>query len=620
MSGDSADYQDWKPGDPISYITPDIPEFDVPAYSGERYEAIVPDTLDLSDRAALAIHGMTEPTNPLADYEVYWIVHFRTSPPMMEHRWDDTSITPKFQEAVSLLRIMSGSAQNPEVERRWMEVMLKQQGPDGLAYIPVRGRPWAHRGNREPWFHRVAGLDHWVRPFTNGRVLSTMSLFALRDGSSLWRDAARRLVDGLADLAVDDGQRAYFWPSPLFGERVRPADVSPPGSHRHHAESSRVPHGLVHTYRVIGYEPALELARKMIVYLRDFYTPEGAFLCYPGQPQRAHFHAHAHGLQTMADYALEADDQEMMEFVLKSYDWAKTQGDTLVGYFPEHVNSPEWEASEICEVGDMIALALILSTAGVRDCWDDADRWTRNMFAEGQLLSTDWIYRLSETGGMVSPNPRPLLPTQLDPVSQVTDRVPERNLGAFAGWPAANDWFVGDGPGIMHCCTANGARALYYIWENILHHGDGTLRVNLLLNRASPWADVDSYIPYLGRVDVKMKESADLKIRIPEWVTPGETRCQVNGEERSLNWDGRYAQVGKVGHGDVAVLTFPISERTDVVQIEKQRFTLVRKGNEVVFIDPPGRYCPLYQRQHYRVSTPRKREVTRFVSSEHIIW
>ena len=67
-------------------------------------------------------------------------------------------------------------------------------------------------------------------------------------------------------------------------------------------------------------------------------------------------------------------------------------------------------------------------------------------------------------------------------------------------------------------------------------------------------------------------------------------------------------------------MSFPIFERTDVVHIEKQRFTLVRKGNDVVSIEPPGRYGPLYQRQRYRDTTRRWREVTRFVSHENIDW
>lgn len=44
------------------------------------------------------------------------------------------------------------------------------------------------------------------------------------------------------------------------------------------------------------------------------------------------------------------------------------------------------------------------------------------------------------------------------------------------------------------------------------------------------------------------------------------------------------------------------------------RYTLVRKGNDVVSIEPPGRHCPLYQRHHYRSNEALWRKVTRIVS------
>jgi hypothetical protein len=203
-----------------------------------------------------------------------------------------------------------------------------------------------------------------------------------------------------------------------------------------------------------------------------------------------------------------------------------------------------------------------------------------------------------------------------DPVVQSCDHVPERNVGAFAGWPTANDW----GLGIMHCCTGNATRALYYIWEHILHHQPGQLRVNLLLNRASSWADMDSHLPYVGQVDVKIKQPVDLSIRLPAWVTPDQVRCQVHGQDRPVGCEGRYVQVGPVQPGDVATLTFPIAERTEEVWIEKARYTLIRKGHDVVHIDPPGRYCPLYQRAHYRENATRWRKRERFVSHESLPW
>src|SRR5262249_11198683 len=154
-------------------------------------------------------------------------------------------------------------------------------------------------------------------------------------------------------------------------------------------------------------------------------------------------------------------------------------------------------------------------------------------------------------------------------------------------------------------CTGNGARSLYYVWERIVTHTDDRLHINLLLNRASPWGDVDSHLPYAGQVDVKVKVSCKLAVRLPEWIHPTETRRQVNGGERPVPFAGRYAEVGPVGPGDVATLTFPIAERTETMYVEKDRYTVIRKGNEVVFIDPPGRYCPLYQRDHYRENATR---------------
>ncbi len=114
----ATDTDNWSPGDPIGYITEEVSEFETHPYEGERYESSVPDTLDVQERARLAIHCMTEATDPLADYEPYWSVYFRTNPPLMVHSSWHGSTLPKFMEAVPLMRIMSGSDQNMEVESK----------------------------------------------------------------------------------------------------------------------------------------------------------------------------------------------------------------------------------------------------------------------------------------------------------------------------------------------------------------------------------------------------------------------------------------------------------------------------------------------------------------------
>jgi hypothetical protein len=268
----------------------------------------------------------------------------------------------------------------------------------------------------------------------------------------------------------------------------------------------------------------------------------------------------------------------------------------------------------------MIGLALKLSASGVGDYWDDADRWIRNQFAECQMQRSDWLYRLVE-GDRVATRRR-VLESWLrpDPGQYTTDHVPERLIGTFASWPSANDFFSGHENGIMNCCTGNGTRALYYIWENMITYRAGELRVNLLLNRPSRWADVLSYIPYQGEVEVQVKEPCRLKVRIPDWTQPSEAMCTVDGKERALGWDGRYAVVGAVNPRQDVHLHFPIRERIVETDIEKQHYLLTIRGNDVVRIDPPGRYCPFYQRDYYRQGKVLWEKAERFVSDEDIAW
>ena len=591
----------------IKYINPEVPVIEVPAYPGARYEAMVPDTLDLAERAALAVNGLTGPLDPDADYELYWWAIFHRNPPIMNHDFND-HVQIKFHEALPLMRQASGSRRNEQVDQRWMEIVMQMQGPDGLLYTPVVGRPWAKTGMIVNQLGgRTPTSDQFTEPYANGRLLGAIAVYYKTTGDERWKEVGKRIVDGLAKQAVHRDNYAYF-STGIYNMN----EVSDPKAPLPHPWTRTacgwIAIGLAQFYNATGYEPALALSGKLARFTRyhgDMFEPDGRFVGID-----MHFHGHLHPLLGILEYGIAAGDREMIQYANKGYQFALAHMNTTVGYVPEFIAPGKF--SEICGVADMIHMAVKLSLAGAGDYWDHVDRWTRNQFAEGQLTSSDWV---CEAIKGLPPSPK-----SLDPAIS-TERVPERCVGGFAGWPSANDW-QGDPnlSSIMHCCTGNGTRAIYYVWENILHRKDGKLRVNLLLNRASPWADVDSYIPYQGRVDVKVKQACELSIRIPEWVTPEQAECRVGDAQRKLSWDGRYAVVGKVQPKDIVKLTFPISERTDVVQIMGKKYTLVRKGNTVVHIDPPGKYCPLYQREKYRGNEVQTKKVERFVAEQQIAW
>jgi hypothetical protein len=524
----------------------------------------------------------------------------------MQHDYSDY-VQSKFMEGLPLMRLMTGSNRNRDVERKWMESALRGRGPDGLVYIPVRGRPWARIGTG---LQGASSGDQLLIPFYNGRLLDVYTLFARRDSSPLWRQIVRGLVDGLSELAVDEGRIAYFWPSYGAAEKHRPAQVEMP-THWINCENRAVPLGLMYAYHLTGYEPALVLAKKILTYLREqFFAPDASFIANLRHEGMVHFHAHSATLLAMLEYAQVTEDDELKEFVLSGYRYARANGEALTGYFPEFLQSHELEHSEICEVADMVTLALKLSEFGLGDFWDDADRWLRNMFVEGQLTRTDWIDHV--TDGQPS--------SALDRSYQTIERVAERNLGAFAGWPKVNDWYANHGAGIMHCCTGNAVRTLYQAWERIVSNENGLLTVNLLLNRGSPWADVASHLPYRGQVDVAVKQPIELRLRLPEWTDPDAATVTVDGVARGFVARGRLLDLGAVRPGQAVTVSFPIDERTETIDVEKERYTIVRRGNDVVAIDPAGTNCPLFQRGHVRQSETRWRKIERFVSSERVPW
>jgi hypothetical protein len=606
--------------EPIGYVRKDIPDLKLPTYKGERYEATVPDTLDLQQMAALAVHGLTGCVDPAADYEIYWMVFMHGNRPVMLRDYNH-QVQQIMQQGIPLMRLVSGTQESKPVEQRWLEVLFHLRGSDNLLYYPLRGRPWIHfvQGAGGGVFDAFQG-DQYTGSLYSGCPPEILGLYYQLTHDRQFKEMGEKLTDALSRFAVHRGDYAFI-PKQNYalGEKNDPNSPIPESCMKK-GMIAWPARALAQFYRTTGYRPALTLSGQFARFTQKhggFFDPDAHWI---GHPNAAW---HTGILFGILKYAAEAGDREMIEFVRKGYENSKApaQGmDILTGFFAEHPQ-PTGETCETCPLAFMVSLAVKLSVAGAGDYWDDVDRWVRNHFAESQLTRCEWMDQVARD--------QPKLP--IDPVSQSDDKVAERCLGCFAGMASPNDFYSSgvrnaQGPGkgdtyiFQHCCSGEATAALYRVWENILRYREGKLKVNLLLNRASPWADIDSFIPYEGRVDVKIKKACELSIRIPEWVKPGQTKCQVSGTDRPLLWEGRYAVVGNVRPKEVATLTFPIFERTDKVQIQGKQYTLIRKGNDVVHIDPPGKYCPLYQREKYRENKTRMKTVERFVAKQQIEW
>jgi len=527
--------------------------------SGERYETTVPDTLDLQERSEMTINALTRCTNPEENYDAYFYGELRRNPPVMYRQMSfPQDFMGKWWEGLALLRMITGSSFNNHVDQHWREIFID-------------------------WFRKYNPL---LEGPGGGRLLCWIANNYRIENNPCWYKIAEQAVETLSDALSHRGDICFFtdgngametgWDATYRGWTLQ---------------------GVSSFYAATGSPAAERLASGLARYLKDhakIFDKHGNFVA-SSSGTRLHFHHNGNTMVGLSEYALAAGDQEYAAFAKKGYEFALASGSPTVGFFPEYIkegpNPRPFVPNETCCTVDMIMLAINLTKLGQGDYWDDVDRYMRNQFIETQMRDGNWIIQTASKHG-----------NQPVGIGEDGDQIAERVVGSFSGWASANDYQASENePFISACCTGNAARAIFYVWDNMIEYdAAGRLKLHLLLNRASPWADIDSYIPYEGRVDIKMKMAAGLEVRIPEWVKAEEVVCSVDGTSTQLSFQGRYAIIDRIQNGSLVTFTFPISERTVEEIIGEVPYTLIIKGNDVVSIDPPGRFHPFYQRAHYR--------------------
>ena len=243
------------------------------------------------------------------------------------------------------------------------------------------------------------------------------------------------------------------------------------------------------------------------------------------------------------------------------YRFARTIG-TRFGWFPEFVGK---HACETCGITDMIDIAIQLARSGRHECWGDAERFGRNHLAESQFIDADWERQVpklapADAADFIAACPPPQLKRE-----GVRDVLP----GAFSGGSAPNGvvdtrrghWWMG-------CCNAHGVHGLFLLWHHAVRATRTAVRVNLLFDRSTPWADVRSHLPAEGTVEVVMRQGGSLSVRTPDGAAPDEVSVDAPGRWR---WNDGYVQADGLAPGQVVTIRFPLREHDERVRRARRR-------------------------------------------------
>ena len=251
-------------------------------------------------------------------------------------------------------------------------------------------------------------------------------------------------------------------------------------------------------------------------------------------------HSHMMALRGILACGLATNNTTMKNFAREGYEFSRNLGIVRLGWFQEEVGK---HSHETCSLADMISLAIQLSEAGLGDYWDDVDGYARNHLTEGRYVNLEKLKALNP--GMTPADEQWL----------------KRALGTYSGWGSP----VALSTVLQNCCMANGAQGLYSIWTKIVTYDPASLtaRVNLLLNRQTPQLDVESYLPFEGKVVLRNKGARQVHLRIPTWVDRHELACHVDGQARYMNFLQNYLLLDSLGPRSVVTVTFPVHEQVE---------------------------------------------------------
>jgi hypothetical protein len=620
------------------------PEASASGSTNELKSDEVPDTLDLADRAALSINALTGAADPERNYETYLSGHLVFRPPNMSGLSGMCAAKPV--HALPCLRVMSGSKLRSDYDYKMLEACTRDVEKDGLWWLNVEGRPWRAKSLGQPG-GTEGGRDIVCVQGQARLMVALMDCWSKYDPDPRWLDLVQRMSDGLAQIALRNDDLAwyhYIYSRSGWSGKLDPdANPDPTGAGGG---------GFIYTdghplrafsrwYAVSGDKKALDMADRLARFLMRpevWGTGEGPTMVDASAHGlwRGHFHSHTMGMKGLLEYGIVTRDARVQEFVADFYEYSRNFGIPRMGWFPNFIGPIQevqenafnsWGSKammmEGCDIGDMTWLAVRLSDAGIGDHWDDVDQWVRNHLVEHQMINREILEDI------VTSSPE----HKTNTLTETDDNIIARNIGSFL---SSSDPTIGE-PWWTMCCNANCALGgLYSAWKSIVQGTGDVARVNLLLNRTSPWLDVDSYLPYEGKVVLRNKTARKAYVRLPRWIDKKAVRCHVNQAEVVAAWLDNYVTFQGLASRDVITINFPLVETTEKYTelLSGQEYTCRFKGNTLVDISPraklPGRprgisdagsrfsftkAYPMYQRDFYnRPTAPLKRR-PQYVSS-----
>jgi hypothetical protein len=524
---------------------------------------------DLVARARLALEGTL--TNHIRDNGLPYfdvVINYATGEvdlPAKVTTWDHTSQTGRSVNAILCAREMTEDWKTGvENERKIRRVMLDDFREDGFNYMEG-GVAMMHDQNRA-----LLGLTGWYRHAEGERERQML------------KSHGDKLVAAFIRTARKQGE-AWDMPGMFYSPEKGFYDAArAPGKH------GRTIMPLIEYGRTTGNSDAIKLAERYanhVLRVSDsFRFDEGGNFKDFGD-EALHVHSVGATISGLILLGTELGRRDLVEQGRALYENGLKWIGNEFGWIPEsNPNSPvnrrrrmlRQTTCEGCCVTDYIEAALYLGRAGYPECWAEAERYVRNHLFESQITTVSWV----KSKGSVDMQPRV--------------------LGSSSARSSPNrlfDLFHPSGP--IGCCSEAMVRALHLAWKHGLEETQGAVWANLLFDRDTPFAKLETGLPSKGQVRVTMKRDGDLYIRVPDWARPT-ISYQPSEIAASAAWKGPFQRLSSLKKGQTVEMNFRLlrSSREWLHSIMGITYRSDWLGDTVISISPRGNCFPLYERTY----------------------
>jgi len=498
--------------------------------------------LNLEREALESFNYLENLVDPATGYTYFDV--FLTDPAEAVHDWPDFLDVPsRSAETCVLLRHMTG--RQVATEDAFFGRIYALQERDGLFWRP-----------------ETEVTRHEVQLVESALIMAALLARAIGDSDTEAEGRLKRLVDALAGVDMS----------------ANPFDLM---LHRPMARA----------YEAFGWPAArsyLERALKALADGKSPFRPDGSFA--------GHVHSQLYLAAGLVEAGRLLEDEHAIDFMERVFLVIRERS-TRFGFVPELAErDDDVIGCETCCLMDYIHLALALGRVGKGDCYDDAELAVRNHLVESRVRHGDWLpeRRDARDEGLV-----------------LREGLQQKVIGAYAGWSSPNHilaydeflpagWIKDEGlapvflrkvRALQNCCGPSGPKALYLAWQHAARVERDTVRVNLLLDRALPEAEVRCLEPHEGRVEVTVAKRLRVALRVPGFSRMGDVAATCLGRQLSLREEGCYVVTEPLEASSTAVFRYPLAEADETVIIGNEGFqqyiyTVRWRGSTVLSIEP----------------------------------